>query len=321
MIHPDLDAIGTRLLEQERAFASRQNLSVWPLRARALALDLIDLSDADPDAALGAAHLDVRLPYGVSHHLMAGLICARLAPIAGLRHGDRLSLVAAALTHDLALTCDRRDIEAAEDLSPDQMEKVRLHPMQGAAMLAAMGVEDAVWLDVVRDHHEYLDGSGYRGKSASAISVPARIMVIADAFSAMLRHRPYRERLHASDAVSILGANADGRYDGVFVQALVTSLGPYPPGSPVKLSSGEWAVVLRNNAEYPRRPMVALICDRQGHGYKAPCLKNIAEDGLDIVSALEPSLAGRSTLLLSQCWKLASSEGASRRVDANTGKR
>ena len=84
--------------------------------------------------------------------------------------------------------------------------------MMGAIMVGAVpGFEDT--LDAVRHHHERWDGGGYPfGLSGEEIPLLARLMAVADAFSAMTTDRPYRKGMDAARAMAILhdGAGRSG---------------------------------------------------------------------------------------------------------------
>ena len=79
--------------------------------------------------------------------------------------------------------------------------------------------------------NEYLDGEAAMPAREADIAEPARILAIADAISAMLRPRPYRERIFASQALERLFVDDFQRYDRSILEALFWDLGFYPPGS------------------------------------------------------------------------------------------
>jgi len=93
----------------------------------------------------------------------------------------------------------------------------------GAVIVGAVpGFEET--LDGVRHHHERWDGNGYpRGLQGEAIPLMARVMAVADAFSAMTTDRPYRKGMSEDIALAILEAGSGSQWDpecvGVFVAA------------------------------------------------------------------------------------------------------
>ena len=110
-------------------------------------------------------------------------------------------------------------------LSDAEFEAVRQHPMMGAVMVQAVpGLEET--LDAVRHHHERWDGAGYpsglRGEETPLI---ARLMAVADAFSAMTTDRPYRQGMDRTVALDILAAGAGTQWDPACVAAFLSAQG------------------------------------------------------------------------------------------------
>ena len=111
-------------------------------------------------------------------------------------------------------------------MTPNEQERVRLHvyyverifnrpePLRRIGLLAAT-------------HHERMDGSGYhRGVGGSMLSSQARVLAVADAYSAMRQPRPYRAPLSEAEAVRELQAEAtDGRLDPVATDAVLAAAG------------------------------------------------------------------------------------------------
>lgn len=274
----------------------------WQAGVVHLAQELNGLCDREPDAAFAVMHLEIRHAYDVVHHAMAALICSRLAPAVNLSAVERTSLVAAALTHDIALLPVRRELESVDRLSADQMEMVRGHCRNGVRRLRELGVTDPLWLRTVAEHHEYLDGSGYEGLPAARLSVHSRVMALADALSAMLRPRPYRERLLAGMALVDLWADPQGRYDHALVELLVAQLGLYPPGSVLRLANRETAVVIRTPPDQPANPHAVAILDPAGRPLYRAARRDIAQEATAVTGLLSPEMVGKVRQQLFKYW-------------------
>ena len=78
-------------------------------------------------------------------------------------------------------------------------------------------------LDIIRHHHEKLDGSGYPdGLVGDEISMVARVMAVADIYDALITDRPYRKGMPKEKALRILGEEAEaGKLDGDVVKCLL----------------------------------------------------------------------------------------------------
>jgi HD-GYP domain-containing protein (c-di-GMP phosphodiesterase class II) len=109
-------------------------------------------------------------------------------------------------------------------LTEAELETIRLHPLLGEALLAPT-VSHATVLGIVRSHHERWDGAGYPdGLAGSAIPLGARIVAVADAFTAMREARTYRRAFGLEEAVGELQRLSGRQFDGACVDALVETL-------------------------------------------------------------------------------------------------
>jgi diguanylate cyclase (GGDEF)-like protein/PAS domain S-box-containing protein len=106
-------------------------------------------------------------------------------------------------------------------LSADDFEAIKQHPMMGSVIVGAVpGFEET--LDAVRHHHERWDGSGYPfGLRGDQTPLSARLMAVADAFSAMTTDRPYRKGMDPQKALEILENGAGTQWDPACVRALL----------------------------------------------------------------------------------------------------
>lgn len=297
-----ISSIADRLTVMEEDILEQRDNGVWSKRIHNLVKDFIDVSDTDPDAAFANIHLENRHSYFVVHSMMAALVCARLALARSFDPSRRYSLVAAALTHDFGIIGIQKVIGLQNALTAEHQALVRKHGKESVRTLRGFGIDDPDWLQAIEDHHEYLDGTGYAGKKGREISDAARILAIADSYSAMLRPRPYRERIYASQALEILYGEEYERYDRSILEALLWDLGFYPPGSLVRLASREMALAVRNTPGLLDSPLVAVLTDPDGHPLLEPVLRDAQNPEFAIVEALDPSQAARVGKVIEQCW-------------------
>lgn len=294
--------IADRLNVIEQDIVDGWDSGIWIKRINHLVNDFIEVADAEPDAAFACIHLDIHNPYILIHHLMAALVSSRLALACGLNRTQRFSVIAAALTHDIGILSICKSINSADKLNDEDLIHVREHPTKSVRMLIEFGVEDPLWLEAVQDHHEYLDGSGYAAKCGSKISQMSRILALADSYSAMLRPRPYRDRIVAHKALESLYTNELNRYDGSLIEALIWDLGFYPPGSLLRLANREMAMAIRNQPGLLDSPTVAALTDQRGRPLTKPVFRDTQDRNFAIVGTLDPAMAARSGLMIENCW-------------------
>ena len=234
----DLDALTQRLAQ-----GSADPPDIVALATRALAL-----LDRDPDVALFVAvrQDDRRFAlYALTHSLHTATITSLAARQLGWDAARVMSLACAALTMNASI--HRLQGQLAEQHDPPnlrQREAIEQHPLASAQLLRAAGVDDALWLAAVEQHHEQPGGGGYP-KGLSAPDEAAQLLRLADMLMAKLTPRAHRAALEPRLAMrDVYLADPDKR----LAAALVRVLGVHPPGSIVQLAGGEVGVVTRRAA-------------------------------------------------------------------------
>lgn len=144
------------------------------------------------------------------HSLSVAGFAAAFAAELGFSRSDRQRLAKAALLHDVGKALIPQTIlNKPGPLTPDEMAVMRTHAALGADLLAKEGAFEPEILDVVRYHHERLDGSGYpEGLKGAQISDLVRLVAICDVHSALTERRVYRAPLSAAEAAAIMQAQA-----------------------------------------------------------------------------------------------------------------
>lgn len=152
--------------------------------------------------------------------LVAGLAAAFAVRLGLTVKGQRL-LSQAALVHDIGKAHVPSGIlNKPGRLSPEEASVMRTHAAVGHQFLLQQKGVDPLLLDVVRHHHEYLDGSGYPdGLKGTQISQVVRVITICDIYAAMIERRAYKSPASPSKALDILaemGPKLDGDLLRVF---------------------------------------------------------------------------------------------------------
>ncbi len=145
----------------------------------------------------------------------------------GMVEKEQRTVAVAALLHDVGkIGVPDAILRRPGKLTDGEFEAVKQHPQMGAVMVGAVpGLEDT--LDAVRHHHERWDGGGYpSGLKGEETPLIARLMAVADAFSAMTTDRPYRQAMEREKALSILSEGARSQWDVECVEAFLKALPP-----------------------------------------------------------------------------------------------
>lgn len=268
----------------------------------ALAQGLCIISNKHPDACLGAIQLYHPDPYSQTNPIHQGLLSALMAQQLALSAEQTQSLVCAALTANLSMMELQEKLDRQSyDITERQRKEIRQHPIRSAQMLQKAGVRDQAWLDCVQQHHERLDGSGYpKGAAEQTISPLARILALVDRYVAIVSPRPYHKQEHSPQhAMKETLVTRGTQYDEYYSLVLIKLLTRYPPGSFVKLESGESAIVTCRGDDI-RDPQVSAYSNAQDIPYARPIYRDTSELDYSIVSMHAPR--NRDQLNLSRIW-------------------
>jgi PAS domain S-box-containing protein len=170
-------------------------------------------------AAMGAL-VETRDPYTAGHERRVAELSAAIARRLGLRRDEIEHLTLTARTHDIGkIAVPAEILTKPSRLSQVEYELIKQHPQVAADILSTIDFGYPV-AEVVLQHHERLDGSGYpRGLSGDDILLPARILAVSDVVEAMSSHRPYRPALGLGPALTEIREGAGRLYDADVVAA------------------------------------------------------------------------------------------------------
>ncbi|HKJ76972.1 MAG TPA: HD domain-containing phosphohydrolase, partial [Gammaproteobacteria bacterium] len=156
-------------------------------------------------AGLLAQVIDFRSRYTATHSSGVAACAAALADLIGFSEGDCKRLEIAGYLHDIGkLAIPVEVLEQDGELSPEDRLAINTHSYHSYRILAPIrGLEDiAAWCGM---HHERLTGRGYPFRAAHAdIPLEARVLAVADVFTALTEDRPYRAGMEQEKVLQIL---------------------------------------------------------------------------------------------------------------------
>lgn len=156
------------------------------------------------------------------HHYRVSFAAAAIARALELPPAEIETIRIAAAVHDVGkLGLPSTVLDRADPLSVFELHQLQTHAERGYELLGGLPIPEPI-ADIVRQHHERLDGSGYpAGLAGAAILRGARIVAVADVLEAMVCERPYRRTPGLAAALTELQLGSGVLYDQDAVRACV----------------------------------------------------------------------------------------------------
>lgn len=171
-----------------------------------------------------AQALEVKDPYTSGHSVRVSRYSAIIARALGLESATIREVALGGQVHDIGKIGVREAVlNKPGQLTEEEYAHVMTHPLVGWRILAPLLGDAPVALNVVRSHHERVDGTGVPdGLRGEQIPLEARIAAVADSFDAMTSGRPYRGvELTMDQALREIESNCDTQFDGRVVAAFL----------------------------------------------------------------------------------------------------
>jgi HD-GYP domain-containing protein (c-di-GMP phosphodiesterase class II) len=246
---------------------------------------VLELVAQDPDFAMLMAMRERSGPkvhYALRHCLHTAIVTRLVAQRLGWDTAAMVSTFKAALTMNLSMMELQSEL-ARSGHSPTVQERniILQHPTQSRAMLEAGGVRDQDWLLAVEQHHERPDGTGYP-LGMSDVDEKARLLRLADSYCAKITPRASRPAMTPDRAGRELFLR---EATNPMAHALIKELGIYPPGTCVRLASGETGIVLRRGPTM-LTPVVAAITWRTGEPRREPLKRDTSLPAFKVLQSV-----------------------------------
>jgi HD-GYP domain-containing protein (c-di-GMP phosphodiesterase class II) len=209
-----------------------------------------------------------------------------MGKVCGLAETDLQDLGVGALTHDAGkVELPLRLHQPDPRFTSAEMSLYRDHVAHGVALGRRMGLTPGALL-VIAQHHEHCDGTGFpQGLDINRMSVAARMVALVNRYDNLVHPARGVQALTPHEALSLLFAQGQGRYDPAILSTFVRMMGVYPPGSVVQLTDDRYAIVESVNAGRPLKPKV-MVHDPRVPREQALLLDLAAEQHLGIRRAM-----------------------------------
>lgn len=255
----------------------------------------------NPDAFMWLRLLKDRDSYTYAHCLDASALAIAFGRHLGLSRSNLEDLGMGALMFDVGkMRLPAELLTKPSALTEAEFEVVKRHVQHSIDIMQDTRGVSAEAIAIAATHHERFDGSGYpRGLSGPEIPLLGRIAAIVDCYDAMTSERLYCPAMSAHEAIKRLYAARDTLFQDELVEQFIQTLGVYPVGSIVELSTGQVGIVIAQNRLRRLRPRVMLVLDEHKQPYGAGPIVDLVKESedargraLDIRKVLEPGHYG-----------------------------
>lgn len=198
-----------------------------------------------------------------------------------------------ALLHDIGRKeVPDKILRKTEALTQAERNFYELHCQYGVDLGRRLQLAPPV-LAIIREHHEFFDGTGYPAKlKGESISLLSRIVVIANYYDELCNPPVFAEALTPHEALSIMFAKLRSKFDPKLLQVFIRCLGVYPPSTIVQLSNGAIGMVATVNTAQPMKPTV-MVYDADVPKDEAILLDMQRETEINIAKAIRPAQVPR----------------------------
>jgi putative nucleotidyltransferase with HDIG domain len=255
--------------------------------AREVVEEIGDSIIRNPGALVSLARLKTADTYTYMHSVAVCALMVSLARQLELDEAQTRCAGIAGLLHDIGKAkVPMSLLNKPGRLTQDEFIVVQSHPVHGHRMLQAIGDVEAEAVDACLHHHEKMDGTGYPHRlPGSEIGLIARMTAICDVYDAVTSDRPYKKAWDPADALRRMAEWSGTHFDPRLFQAFVRSIGIYPVGSLVRLSSGRLAVVMEQSD--------ALVAPRVKVFYSTKSQMRVLPEVLDLAQMVNEKIVAR----------------------------
>jgi HD-GYP domain-containing protein (c-di-GMP phosphodiesterase class II) len=237
----------------------------------------------NPGALISLARLKTADDYTYMHSVAVCALMVALSRQLGLDDKQTRDAGMSGLLHDLGKALVPMEVlNKPGKLTDEEFRIVKSHPEAGHRLLLEGGTVGEVPLDVCLHHHEKIDGSGYPHRlKDEQISMFAKMGAVCDVYDAITSNRPYKSGWDPADSIRKMTEWTNGHFDGRIFQAFVKSIGIYPVGSLVRLSSGRLGVVAEQAEGSLLTPRIKVFFSTKSMAYIPPELIDLARRGVN----------------------------------------
>jgi HD domain-containing protein len=263
-------------LHRARALVRASGRFPWPELERLIAGVSAELADSAelfwianaPTSPAGADPL-------AFHQARVAVLAVRIGAMAGFEHAALLELGMAGCLIDVAFWAGAEGVSGHVDTASSEY---RAHPRTSAEIVRRWAPPAGAIVDAVLQHHELEQGQGFpQGLRRDQIHPYAKVLGLVDRYASLTGSGVTRTRLRAHDVIRDIVRSRNDEFAPALIKALLGEISIFPPGTPVRLNTGELARVVGVNRNHPLRPRIEIVADAKARPLAAARGVDLAE--------------------------------------------
>ncbi len=197
--------------------------------------------------------------FKIKHAVDVATLSAITAGELNLTKVDMSNIMLGALVHDIGKVLIQESLLTKINLTKEEEAILKKHPTQGYKLVKRDNLDDNI-ADIVLEHHEKYDGTGYPfQKDNKDISLYSKIVSICNTFNNLITKGEHGVPFSPDKAVKVIISLAKKDFDSDVVKAFQKAVGFYPNNTRVKLSNGSIGRVIEQNPNLPLRPVLSIV--------------------------------------------------------------
>jgi HD-GYP domain-containing protein (c-di-GMP phosphodiesterase class II) len=242
--------------------------------------DMVESMVRNPDALMWVARMREQDLNVYGHGLAVAISLVAFGRHLGYPRDQLSQLGLMGLLLDIGkIKLPRELLEKTSRLSSDEFEQIKEHVELGLGVLQQTPNINPDVIEGIAQHHERMNGTGYPNNlMGEKISVFGRMCAIADTFAAVTKARPYAEAMSPHEALQMLSTWSGTQFHADMVEQFIQSIGVFPVGSLVELSTGEVGVIVTHNKLKRLRPKVLVIAEADKTPCRHPAMRDLLYD-------------------------------------------
>lgn len=227
--------------------------------------ELIEYIIDDGEVNMSLYDIKTHDNYTYLHSIDTGIMAAFIGLSFNYGESELKELGLGAILHDIGKTkIDCKIINKAGTLTEEEFNEIKKHPTYGADMLKKnYSISDQV-IRIVEQHHERVDGKGYpRGLAGNEINRFSNLVSVCDVYDAVSNDRSYRKKLKPNESYELILSGSGTAFDEEVVRKFKETFAVYPLGSCLKLSNNIEGYVIKQNRNFPDRPVLRVLYDSE----------------------------------------------------------